>query len=1422
MLLAALLTLGPALPLVQAQMDLATIRTRAEAGDPEALNALANLYVNGQGVPQSDTEAWRLYTQAAAAGHAAASFNLGMLTELGRGATQDPKAAFRHYLRAAEAGFAPAQFNVGNMYASGVGVAQDYFEAVLWFRQAAESGIPDAQYNLALAYETGRGLSKDEVLAQRWYRAASDQGYMRARYNLALMLEEGRGSAVDEATAAQLYRAAAEQGFGPAQNNYGIMLAEGRGGLASNFREAYAWLALAAENGVTAVGRDLVAARLQPAELAEAKARKEAIKAQLEGRPATTVASVATSPLADDAAVRQIAALTEQFNSAQAEVARLRSENMRLGGALQEMQVRSGQLEQQTARLEEIAGRAQAAPDLVAEKQALESRNAVLTSELVQYQAQLTDIRNMVARLQAENARLSQPAGPDPTVTQLRTQLDALKAERDALAGQNRDLAQEMQGLAALRTQLEEANRRLSAVAPAPTGGDDRVQFLTAENQRLNEEVRRATVELSNLHRRLRLAEERASASTGQPADDGKLSALQRQLDEERAAAAGLVAENRRLQQVAATGESAALQALRQELSAATNELGALRAEKAVLEQRLAGSAGGDARLNAEIGQLRSTLQALELKFDQIQAELVVAWKEANDKTAELDQTRRALTEAEQQTAAVKRELQTRNQAGGAESGRLSAELTQAQLELGELQGHLVTARQAAEEMRVQLQATEDDAAVQLNRVRGQLETTQQKLAAAEQGRQQWTAEQAALTAQVENLRRENSEMRKARTGADDASARLKSLESTLAETRQAASRDQQRLTGELNAARLRLTEAERFRTEQQQQAASLEEANQKLTGELTKVSARLATLNESHASLQQEGPPLQDKIRQLQVELRAAQARLLDGGQAEAALNERNQRLTEENLRLATENQRLLASAAQVQADDDTVAQLSLQLDAAARTLEDKDQSIAILNERVASLREDLVVSEQAIAAALAAQADAARAMPELAAMNLEIETLRDQLRRRETQLETDQKHAAVELARLAEQLQLSRQANRALADANRALLTSQSSADAMTAEEEQRLNARVRELTAAAEKLTQERNEFRAQVEEVLPRLTAAEQDVARFRRELETTRAQAASSQAEMSALQGRFAELDRAADTQGSSVAELTGLNDRLTREKQALQTQLNQAQRQAEQAQNDATLLRTRLEASERLGEIQKAGVSDLTSTNEKLEEQIRTLNAQLAQAGSSANRATEFQTANRKLEEEQAALRRQLEDLSGQVATLRAENSRLAQADQWRAEAESRAASLAGLTSQLTSAQRDIAALRAENVRLNENIQLAERDRQNRVAALQQENAAISARLRQAQSTLEQIASAARLINPAAGAPGGAVPTSRPAAETPAPAARMHTVVDGDSLSRISLRYYGTPNRWQEIYDANREALAGANVLRPGQQLRIP
>jgi nucleoid-associated protein YgaU len=64
--------------------------------------------------------------------------------------------------------------------------------------------------------------------------------------------------------------------------------------------------------------------------------------------------------------------------------------------------------------------------------------------------------------------------------------------------------------------------------------------------------------------------------------------------------------------------------------------------------------------------------------------------------------------------------------------------------------------------------------------------------------------------------------------------------------------------------------------------------------------------------------------------------------------------------------------------------------------------------------------------------------------------------------------------------------------------------------------------------------------------------------------------------------------------------------------------------------------------------------------------------------------------------------------------------------------------------------------------------------------------------------------------------------TGGPAAPTALPAARTHIVASGDSLSKISQRYYGTAGRWQEIYNANAGKLGPNGILRVGTELRIP
>ncbi|HYC72478.1 MAG TPA: LysM peptidoglycan-binding domain-containing protein [Opitutaceae bacterium] len=1132
-LLIALLALAPAGLPAQSAADVAALRQKAEAGDPEAQVTLGNLYAAGRGVAADAAQAVRWYREAAEKGMAGAHLNLGLAYEAGRGVAADERQAFRHFLMAAEQGLPAAQLQVGNMYAAGRGVAEDAFEANLWFRQAAEKGVPEAQFNLALAYEAGRGVRKDENQAVRWYQVAADRGLAPAQFRLGVMREEGRGGPENPAAAAALYRAAAEQGYAPAQNNLGLLLAQGAVGVAKDPVQGHAWLALAAEGGVPAPARDLVAQTLSP----EQRAAADRMAAELRSRrnaPGAPAASGNPSPAyvdgLEDLVTRLRAANEELANTNARLVAEKAQAEQRAGGDASQARL-VDELRAQGARL------AGANQQLITEKELAEREKAALT-------AQLKDAEAELGRLRSAAAAPALPAPGDAEIAGLRARLEALAAQKneaDAALGRARED----------HRRLTEENARLQQAAasqPAPAGGDapeagrdSRIRNLERDNERLNDEVKRATRELLSLNTQLRNAREQRAG--GEPADGA------------------LKQENSRLARAAADAEQKARQA--------ESDLAEARARLQALEGA-ARPATPDPRLGEENERLTRRVAQAEERAGQLETDLAAA------------------RERLQALEAAARRVPAPDPRQAQENDRLTRSLAEAERRARELQSDLTAARE-------RVQALERSAAVR----------------PADPGLQRQLVE---------------------------ANAALEKSEASVAE----------------------------------------------LTGENDRLGRELAGLR----------PQLQ----------------------AAAAARDEIARLTQENqlLRAAGDSHELATARREIAALEGRLREAL-----AARPAESgTDAALARLEAQVAELtgendrlERDLETARKAVDAALAAQQQAVTAArPD--AYQMEIRTLQDRVKQLEATLEEDRGSSARELAAIAGQLQRTRDANRALTEANRALLAAQESKDEPSRAELDEALARIRDLTTAGD-------ELRRQVQSLAEGRVAAEE--------------RAEKLAADLAALQARTAEADKAAESHGSAVAELTGENERLTQSRDALA---------------------------------------------------------------------------------------RQVEALRGEVAQMQQSTQA---AERQKVEAE-RSASLNvnAMAAQLAELRRDLESARASNARLLESNTALERERSTVTAQLRNENASLNARLAQAQSTLDQIASAARL-----GTPASQIAAGRPAATAPAPAespaeSRYHTVADGDSLSRISLRYYGTAARWQEIFEANRDELRGANTLRVGQRLRIP
>jgi TPR repeat protein len=110
-----------------------------------------------------------------------------MLYYKGIGVDTDFKKAAMWFKRAADKGHAAAQYNLGIMSYLGQGVDQNYAKAAEWFNRAGAQDHAAAQYNLGFLYYEGKGVDKDDLQAYMWIdRSASlgDEKAIKARDTL--------------------------------------------------------------------------------------------------------------------------------------------------------------------------------------------------------------------------------------------------------------------------------------------------------------------------------------------------------------------------------------------------------------------------------------------------------------------------------------------------------------------------------------------------------------------------------------------------------------------------------------------------------------------------------------------------------------------------------------------------------------------------------------------------------------------------------------------------------------------------------------------------------------------------------------------------------------------------------------------------------------------------------------------------------------------------------------------------------------------------------------------------------------------------------------------------------------------------------------------------------------------------------------
>lgn len=172
--------------------NIKSLIAKAKSGSADAQLELGKMYLDGNEIHKSLSQARKWLTQAAAQGNVEAAIQLGDLNLKQYSWYNATPESFYWYTKAAQTGDKVGQFGLCRFYHHRYGF-DDLPEGRKWCHKSAAQGHLPAIHGLGRVYETGSGVEVGYKKAMKFYRKAAAQGYLRSIARIARFYHLGLG-----------------------------------------------------------------------------------------------------------------------------------------------------------------------------------------------------------------------------------------------------------------------------------------------------------------------------------------------------------------------------------------------------------------------------------------------------------------------------------------------------------------------------------------------------------------------------------------------------------------------------------------------------------------------------------------------------------------------------------------------------------------------------------------------------------------------------------------------------------------------------------------------------------------------------------------------------------------------------------------------------------------------------------------------------------------------------------------------------------------------------------------------------------------------------------------------------------------------------------------------------------------------------